>query len=131
MMFLHGNRWKVRWIRICIMLLATLGTIIYAHILIFRQGYWPKYLCIFCGCDYCTANGIHFFDHIYFTKGYYMEEQDFTKKEELKECIIYLFDNFQVGAIVLLWIIGAFFFILYSNIILIFIYSVNFIFLLF
>ncbi len=113
--------------KFAIMLLATLGTIIYAAYTYFQARAIDPIIYAFFVAVITALLILSILLVIYiFTKGYYMEEQDSAKKEELKRIASYIYSiTFQVGAIVLLLIIGAFFFILYSNIILYLLYVVS------
>lgn len=121
-----GNDEKSGGLEFVIMLIASLGTIVYAAYTYFQaRAINPNIYAFFVAVITALLTVSILLVVYIFTKGYYMEEQDSTKKEELKRIASYIYSiTFQVGAIVLLLIMGAFFFILYSSIILYIVYLV-------
>ena len=119
-----GNDENSGGLEFVIMLLASLGTIVYAAYTYFQARAIDPNIYAFFVAVITALLTVSILLVIYiFTKGYYMEEQDSTKKEKLKRIASYIYSiTFQVGAIVLLLIMGAFFFILYSSIILYIVY---------
>lgn len=98
------------------MLLATLGTIIYAAYTYFQsRAVEPNIYAIFVGLiTALLALSILLIMYI-FVKGYYMEEQDLTRKQKLKNSASYIFSiAFEVGGMVVLVIFGGFLFVLYA-----------------